>query len=90
MKGLYFFVSISVLFSLIVGQNDVCGPHEIFNSCGSPCRRESTCQNGNRFPISGGACIALCEPRCECDVRNGWIRSRLNGPCINTSACKRY
>ncbi|CAH1105968.1 unnamed protein product [Psylliodes chrysocephalus] len=69
-------------------KSEQCGPHEVVNQCASKCVDEATCQNPNPIQKPGTPCLAICVKRCECDAKNGWIRSSPNGPCIQKSTCK--
>ncbi|XP_078053570.1 chymotrypsin inhibitor-like [Augochlora pura] len=54
-----------------------CGPNEVFNSCGSPCK--DTCER-KAPPI----CTMRCDIGCEC--KEGYVRNKEN-KCVLTRDC---
>ncbi|XP_072397639.1 zonadhesin-like isoform X2 [Diabrotica undecimpunctata] len=61
-----------------------CSPGEIWNECAS-CNPDPTCQNSTvQIPK---ICADICYPRCECDVKAGFIRDEISGQCIPREKC---
>ncbi|CAG9763334.1 unnamed protein product [Ceutorhynchus assimilis] len=73
------FVMILVVSAVTADHEEKCGKNEKYNPCGSLCI--STCNN-RQF----ANCATQCNPGCFC--KDGYIRSKLNGPCIKISECR--